>query len=335
MKLKVCAFFMFFMMVQLAVGQKKLDNYIFFNRDRERIHDTAFLNNPNVKGALLKYAWRELEPNMNSYDFKDIEEDLAFLKSKGKELFIQIQERSFDTTILNLPEYLLTDALYNGGAFIQYEFLNKEETKFRVDGWVAKRWDSQVAKRFDKLLIELGNTFDGRIEGLILPETAIGVGDDKSKWPKGYYPSNYFHAITKSMKTAKKVFPKSVIIQYANFFPGEWMPESKSSYLHRIFQTAKVYGVGVGGPDVFPYKPSQMKNSYNLIRDCAKSIPTGMAVQQGNCDYINPQTNKRVKISEIYIFASEFMNLDYLFWGTQEPYYSNNILPFIRKIEKQ
>src|SRR6266566_8099032 len=68
-------------------------HYVFFNRDRERISDPAFLGTKAFEGAQLKYTWRELERAKDSYDFSAIQHDLAFLSSKGKKLFIQLQDQ--------------------------------------------------------------------------------------------------------------------------------------------------------------------------------------------------------------------------------------------------
>ena len=103
-----------------ATGQG-LHHYVFFNRDRERINDSAFLETKAFEGAQLKYSWRELERETDTYDFSDIERDLSFLQSKGKKLFIQLQDASFDPGIVNVPPYLLNDPRFNGGADKQYD----------------------------------------------------------------------------------------------------------------------------------------------------------------------------------------------------------------------
>src|SRR5947208_12508127 len=97
-----------------------IHHYVFFNRDRQRIADAAFLGTKAFEGAQLKYTWRELEPGKDDYDFSAIQRDLTFLKSKGKKLFVQLQDASFDPSIVNVPRYLLNDARYNGGADKQY-----------------------------------------------------------------------------------------------------------------------------------------------------------------------------------------------------------------------
>lgn len=98
-----------------------------------------------------------------------------------------------------------------------------------------------------------------------------------------------------------------------------------------IFQAARDVKVAVGGPDLFPYKPSQMNNSYPFIRDAAAIVPVGIAFQDGNRDYINPKTGKRVTIPEAIDFAKEYLRADYIFWCTEEPYFSNELVPLMRK----
>src|SRR5438105_15911512 len=97
-----------------------IHHYVFFDRERGRIHDPAFLRTEAFAGAQLKYTWRELEPRPDAYDFRDIRKDLDFLATKGKRLFIQLQDASFTPSIFCVPEYLMQDPQFNGGADKQY-----------------------------------------------------------------------------------------------------------------------------------------------------------------------------------------------------------------------
>ena len=72
-------------------------HFIFFSQDRENIYDSAFYLNPGVSGAQVTYPWRRLEPLKDQYDFSEIEEDMNFLNSKGKKLFVQLQDVTFDS----------------------------------------------------------------------------------------------------------------------------------------------------------------------------------------------------------------------------------------------
>ena len=306
-----------------GVSAGEVHHYVFFNRDRERIAEAAFLSSKAFEGAQLKYTWRELERGQDQYDFADIRRDLSFLQSKGKKLFVQLQDASFQTNIVPLPRYLLRDAEYHGGADLQYSIENDDEEHATPQGWVARRWDPAVQERFQRLLLALGRQFDGQIEGINLPETAVDFGESGKLFPRGFTPGCYRDAVLTNMMVLKRAFPRSVTMQYANFMPGGEL------YLRSVYQWARKVKVGVGGPDLLPYKPGQMANCYPLIRQIAGSIPTGIAVQDGNYEHRNPKTGQRVTVAELIGFATEYLKVDYIFWCTQEPYYSKRVIPLL------
>jgi hypothetical protein len=311
-----------------SISAKPLHHYVFFGQDREKIKQaTAFLETKALEGAQVAYSWRQLETDKDEYDFSAIREDLAFLTSKGKKLFIQLQDVTFSESRKNVPQYLLRESQYNGGADKQYRYNGGDDEHAVVEGWIARRWDPAVQERLHKLLFALGKEFDGRIEGINFAETAIGVGATGRLYPKGFSPEIYRDAIITNMKALKRAFPKSIAMQYANFMPGR-------GYLQAVYQAAKESKIGVGGPDLLPYKTVQMNNSYPLIRDAAGSVPVGIAVQDGDYEHENPQTGKRVTIPEIIEFTKEYLKVDYIFWCTEEPFYSEQLIPLLKRIKK-
>ena len=182
--------------------------------------------------------------------------------------------------------------------------------------------------RFHKLLLALGKEFDGRIEGINFAETSVGFGYSGRLFPKGFSFEIYRDAIITNMKALKRAFPRSVAIQYANFMPGEWRSTNDKGYLRAVYQAAKESKVGVGGPDLLPYRPGQLKSSYPLIREVAGTVPIGIAVQDGNYEDVDPKTGKRITIAELIQFATDYLKVDYIFWCTQEPYYSEQLIRF-------
>jgi hypothetical protein len=305
-------------------------HYVFFNRDRERISDPVFLATKELEGAQLKYTWRELEPKKDQYDFSAILQDLNFLKAKGKRLFVQLQDASFDPAIVNVPRYLREEVQYHGGADKQYQIEGGDEQHAVGAGWVARRWDPAVQERAHKLLFALGKELDGKIEGINLPETAIDFGVSGQLFPRGFTPEIYREAVICNMEVLKRAFPHSVALQYANFMPGEWLPGNDRSYLRTVYQRAKELKVGVGGPDLLPDKPGQMNHCYPLIRECAGKIPTGIAVQWGNYEHRNPSSGMQVTIPELERFGRDYLKVNYIFWCTQEPFYSAKLIPFLQ-----
>jgi hypothetical protein len=315
-----------------ALAQKNVKHFIFFELDRDRIHDTSFLNNNKIAGAQLKYMWRELEPKENQYNLELIQNDLDFLTSKGKKLFIQLQDVTFDTALKKpVPDYLITGNRYSGGINIKYETSDNDSILY-IDGFVARRWDKNVAERFNKLLIALGSRFDGKIEGINLPETSVGFGETGKLYPEGFTPEIYRDAILEYMTMTKNAFPRSVVIQYANFMPGEWLPWDDKSYLKSLFEFAGKEKIGMGGPDIKIYQKGHMNHGYRFLKEYTNSITSGVAVQDGNYEEINPKTGKRVTVREIYDFAIDYLGLDYIFWCKQEPYYTSEVLPFLKTL---
>lgn len=308
-----------------ALAQERLPStpqqFVYFGRDRARINDSAFLANPAIAGAQLRYTWHELEPARDEYAFQPILDDIAVLEAHGKRLFIQVQDATFSET-LPVPDYLRNEE-FNGGAERKWESGVSEP---RFDGWVARRWDAQVRRRFAQLLDTLGRAVDARIAGINLPETAISF--DNGSMPTGYSPDEYAAGIKALMSAARRAFPRSVVIQYANFMPGDSPPSTP--YLRDVYAHAAAIGVGVGGPDILPFRRFQRVNSLPLIAGRPASVLAGMAVQDGNLRDVNPVTHRRVTVAELYGYAVTELHLDYIFWGTEDPFYTKEVLPFLR-----
>jgi hypothetical protein len=313
-----------------SVTAQSIHHYVFFNMERERIAETSFLTTKAFEGAQLKYTWRELEPERDQYRFSDIRRDLEFLAAHGKKLFLQLQEVSFDTSEVNVPMYLVRDTLFHGGVDMKFE--TDDRGHVIPDGWVARRWDPAVQERLHKLFNALGKEFDGRIEGINLPETSISFGESPSLFPQGFTTDLYRDAVITNMQALRNAFVKSVTMLYANFMPGEWLPSEDHSYLSSIFRSATALGVGLGGPDLLPYKKGQMNNGYKFIRQCKGLVPSGIAVQDGNYEYTNPRTKRRVTIRELMQFANDSLRVDYVFWCTEEPYYSRDVIPLLKSM---
>src|SRR5215470_5714948 len=318
------------LLAHLGVTAKPLHHYVYFDRDRARIAEKSFLETKAFEGAQIKYSWRELEPELDLYNFKPIREDLKFLTANSKKLFIQLQDVSFGPRTINVPEYLLQNKDYHGGAAPQYHIVDGDEEHATIDGWVARRWDPAVQGRLYRLLFALGKEFDGKIAGINLAETAVEFGETGKLVPPGFTVEKYRDAVIENMTVLKQAFPKSVAMQYANFMPGEWLPDTDKSLLRDVYKGARKEGVAVGGPDLLPYQTRQMNHSYPLIRDLSGQVPTGIAVQEGNYKLLNTKTKKQVTIPDLIEFTTDYLKVDYIFWCTEEPFYSKDVIPFLK-----
>ena len=316
---------------QVGSADARPRNFVFFGRDRDRIREASFLDTPAIDGAQLKYTWRELEPYRDHYDIELVRHDLAFLRAHGKSLALQLQDVSFGE-MTSVPDYLRSDPAFGGGDARKYEVAAGLRPHLVFDGWVARRWDPAVRARFALLLDALGRALDGKIAAIVLPETSIAFGTGDSLVPSGFTPASYAAGIEANMAAARMAFPTTDVIQYANFMPGEFIPTDDHGYLRGVYARASELGVGVGGPDLLPHRRGQMLHSYPLIAARRPGLVAGVAVQDGNLADRDPATGKRVTVAELYRFGKERLRLDYIFWGTEEPYYSRDVIPFLRRL---
>ncbi|WP_037571663.1 hypothetical protein [Spirochaeta cellobiosiphila] len=307
------------------IPQSEVKNFVYFARDRKILRNHPFLKNPRFAGAQIMYTWKELEPEKDIYDFSPIEEDLAYLEGYGKKLFIQIQDTTFYNRYKAIPNYLLNKK-YDNGITGQYDDNGLQE------GWVAKRWNPKVRQRFAKLLLALGKALDGRIEGVNLQETSIGVSQESDP---SFSTTAYVEAIKANMLALKRAFPLSTTIQYANFMPGEWLPWEDEGYLRSIYAFGEAHGIGLGAPDLMPTRKGQQNHVITMMHEHEYSVPLSIAVQDGNYlgetgtysvtkEIIN--THKNI-VPMLEAFARDFLGVNYIFWSNEEPYFTKDVLP--------
>lgn len=306
---------------ECPIANDTIKHFVYFARDREAIHNHPFLKNARFYGAQIMYAWSQLELSRGQYDFSVIYDDYNYLKSKGKKLFIQLQDATFNPAYKAIPDYLQSGE-YDGGAIYQ-----RSDTG-EPDGWVAKRWNKNVQARFTLLLMALGQAFDDKIEGINLQESAIGVS---KKYDNTFTPAIYTASLKTNMFALKKAFPKSATMQYANFMPGEWLPWEDEGYLRSIYLYGEEIGVGLGAPDLMVRRKGQLNHALAMMHEYNYSVPLGIAVQDGN--YIG-QTgttevvkNRKNLVPMLHAFAQDFLKVTYMFWVNQEPYFEEDVLP--------
>lgn len=280
-----------------------------FSETRELLH------NPAISGVQILYNWRMLEPEKGRYDFSAIERDLAVAQKFDKAFFLQLQDRFFWEGARFVPDYLLKDPLYAGGLARQVD--DSEAETPTPEGWVAVQWNEAVRTRYQALLTALADQFDGRIEGLNLPESSIDI--DRRKDETGFSCDAYFNATLENMVHARKAFQASHVVQYVNFWPCEW--ENSEGYMQRSFEKAAELGIGLGGPDIVPHRKAQMKNSYPFFHQYRDKLPViAMAIQEPTLEYVNPETGKTFTRSEFIKFATDYLGVDIIFWSASAPW---------------
>lgn len=272
------------------------------------------LQRSDIEGVQTVYSWKSLEPEPGRYDFSGIERDLAYLQQRKKQLFVQVQDRFFLPTARHIPSYLLTDPAYGGGLVRQSD---DSEVNPGGSGWVAQQWNPALRQRFQALLTALAKQFDGRILGINLPETAIDI--DRKRDKTRFSCDGYFNATLENMRFARQQFHRSAVVQYVNFWPCEW--DNDHQYMSRTFATAAQEGIGLGGPDIVPWKKAQMKNAYPFFHQYKGKLPlVAMAVQEPTLRYVNPKTGKPFTRDQFVSFAKDYLGVDVIFWSVDSPW---------------
>jgi hypothetical protein len=306
-----------------ACGKSNLPKlFLFVGGDTDLKTYQKTLSNPCITGVQVIYSWKKLEPKKGVYDFSEIDNNLAFLNGMHKKLFIQLQDRSFDPNNIPVPDYLREDKIYKGGVAMQFDFAGK--SKPITEGWVAKVWAPPVRERFQQLMTELAIHFDGKIDGINLPETAVDF--NPKKLPEEFSPDKYFYGELENLDKARKTFHHTIVMQYVNFFPGEW--NNNHQYMSRLFSYAEKHHISLGGPDVVPYRKGQMENSYPFFHQYGRNLPeVGMAIQSPDYKYENPMTRRYYHFFDLYSFAKNYLGATIIFVDVEASFFSKEVEP--------
>ncbi|UNI18831.1 hypothetical protein JDV02_005077 [Purpureocillium takamizusanense] len=267
----------------------------------------------DLVGVQSLYSWKSLEPAQGEYNFTALEDDFARVRAKGKKFWVQLQDRSFSPQYDPVPSYLKTP-YYNNGSAPTCDGENCA-AKFTVNGSVAQQWNPRVRERFQALLSAMAAKLDNRIYGINLAETSIEV-DHKSN---NYSDEDYFRGSLENAAYARSVFNHSHVVQYMNFWPDGW--GNAKDRFNTSFDFLAKHNVGVGGPDLIPFKPGQENNSYRFIRAYHDRLPiTVVAVQEPTLKEENPYTHKPFTKAEFVDYAEKNLSVSIIFWATTSPW---------------
>ena len=104
-------------------------------------------------------------------------------------------------------------------------------------------------------------------------------------------------------------------------------------YLSEVYSSAVSFGVALGGPDLLPFSKGAVKP--RLIIFFLRSGGKFQPLLRSNgiiTSTLIPQPEHEVTIRELYDFAKNDLKVDSIFWCTQEPYFSKNLIPFLKGI---
>jgi hypothetical protein len=264
------------------------------------------LINQDIVGVKIKYHWRDLETAFDTFDFSEIEKDLALLQSRNKRLWIQISWVQFGGNQPPLtPSYMWTEPAYGGSPPYHGSYARTVQD----GGWYPIYWNSNVRRRMVRLFEALGDRFGNEeyIEGISIQETAAGQTAD-------FDCVGLQQTLREVALAAKSSFAGKSVFQMINFACFDLVA-------HASWMSSK--GIGLGTPDMHAFKDYLTRTVYPLFLRHHSTIPTGPDIQWDNYDRNN------MSVRELLDFTISTTNPWYLFWTLREPVFSDEVMPTI------
>ncbi len=267
-------------------------------------------NNPDFLGVKKIYAWTDIEKAEGVYDFSQIEQDLAYLQSIGKRLWINPEYTQWGSSSPpRVPSYMWKDPKYGG----QAPYYGAYQNPVGTGAWRPVIWNTYVQSRLVAFYTALGKRFNNEpyIEGITLGETSMPVGP-------GYTAGGVENAFKSIALATKNAFPNKVIFSYPNWGPPD--PVLFSQWL-------AANGIGLGEPDVV-INPSNPE-VYALEKTYHNVIPTGPDVQWDNYERCCNASGINFTSAEILDWTVNTTNPWYMMWEHREPYFTKDVIPAI------
>lgn len=241
------------------------NSYLDFSKTPAKGRATDIKGSNAFTGIKAFWTWSDLEPSEGVYDFSAIFAHLNEFRtwSPQPKLVIQIKERDFHTTTpKSMPAYVVED----GG------YLIRDDDKRRV---IPAAWRDAYKIPFKNLITAMSSAInpetgltlneDPLLEGIILSETALGMGGklraDDLNTPDNPAESVYVNGLLETILHAKSLFPNTIIFQNANWLQG--IPEYMQYFVDRLAEN----GIGISGPD--------FSGRVNSVTDAETAVKSG------------------------------------------------------------
>lgn len=252
---------------------------------------------PGVKGVLVRYLWKDLEPSYGVYDFSKVQSDLTLMRDHGMQLIARIEDKTFKPDVKPTPPYL----------WANYTVAHNNPS----GGFVAKRWLPYVTERMAALTKAMGARFDGQpnFEGVTFEESCMGFTDAMQK-SYGYTPEQYRDQIIQMLKNTRASFPTSQVFWSMNFLEGN------QTYIGQIADAVVPYKVAMGGPDILPDNQSLVTLTYPYYRQFKGRMTLFGSIQY--VEYGQLHSNKALgkywTMPQLFVYARDQLATNYIFW---------------------
>lgn len=280
---------------------------------------------PALRGAQIRYHWRDLEPTEGKYNFSQIDKHLAGLSLHKKRLVALIQIKSFDLADYVVPSYIRTTT-YDGGQIVFTSSITGEP-----HGYLIKMWNTKVRERLNLLLQALGNRYNNHAYFEAIGFTESSAGTDFSATQQ----LDYYNGLLKVDQFARNHFPNTTVYQFTNH---------TRKFLEGFITSLTDMGAALGGPNILPTEkslnfsdsdPRTPDGVYSYYPTLAGIVPLMPSVQPPDYRYtsINKTEPGHVPtLQEIYDFGKNNLKANYIFWTRDKDYYLK-VMEFLNQSE--
>jgi len=278
---------------------------------------------PMLRGAQIRYHWRDLEPEMGKYNFSKIDKHLAGLALNNKRLVVLLQIKSFDLVDNVVPAYVRTST-YDGGQIAYTSSLTGAP-----HGYLIKLWNTKVRARLNLLLQALGNRYNANAHFEAIGFTESSAGTDFTAAQQ----LDYYNGLLAVDQLARNYFPNTTVYQFTNH---------TRKYLDAFITSLKDMGASLGGPDILPTDksltfsdsdPKTPDGIYTYYPKLAGIVPLMPSVQPIDYRYTSAKKADPGHVPtllELYNFGKDNLKANYIYWTRDVDYYAK-VLAFLKR----
>ncbi|QTD31481.1 hypothetical protein [Pseudomonas fluorescens] len=279
----------------LADQARAVQNFVSLSA-ADFLRDQHIIEQSPVEGAQIIYKWTDLEAEEDGYDFSRVEQDLAYLSQRNKKLIVQVQDYFYEPQDDHVPQYL-----------------KESHQRLRVGGHagaqgqadVERQWNSQVRRKYQRLLAGLASKFDGQVYAVSLPQTLLGVSG--GAFAPAVSCESYFSAAVDNMHFAKVAFQKTFVVQNVNFWPCE----PAGNRLSRLFALAERHSVGLEGGGIVLGRGGRVKKHFPYFHEYRGKLP--LVVVTVHSLRTAPEDPLHHLFSE---YADDYLGADVVLWDS-------------------
>lgn len=290
------------------------------------------VNNVNFKGVQLRYFWRQLETNQG-YQLSHLGGWLDYMQSHNKHIALLAMLQTYDSSPQCVPDYMLTDPIYEGGQYLYHGIQNGQEVITRC---TPKFWVPAVTDRVIALETAISQAFDSHpaLEIFNRAELAVNpISDDQSYLNHGGNNGVLNEATRELGVINGNLFKHTSVLVGANWVSND-----------RFFKKTEEGGNGIWGPDVIirtdnpkiltgqdSRTQQNMPTMYPFFPIYRPRIPLGIA-DQGPDKRFAPHYPDYITMDDIWGFIitdPTLLYVNYTFWTPYASFFKNVELPYI------